>query len=390
MKIRIDDITQYKKIIAAICSVPSARKQLNSVEQCIELKTNKEENVLEITTVDLSSHAIKLRMPAEILEEGRQIVLSNKIKAMTSKLNPKYGVEILSKDNLLHYEMRPYGSIVDNQYFSQDSLLSNDFFEEDSYSEISSELFLFLGLIPIACANTYNDREIYVTTSANSIQLYVQFTETSYIRYKSVTTTRATADFKGAIRPALLRIIHHLGEKVTLAYSKKYNTLKFHSDTGTMCFIVDSAVNNIVRKVDAIVANDADAYVQVAHEDFTESIKWQSYDTTETNIVNLDFDAEEEQFIIQVNSTKTKQNKPSLLDVEYSGLFEKLNISVGHITKALKAMGTPKNKILPIEIVKVNIKKIAIKNADPINVIHLCSHKEDDVTSDVIIYEANC
>jgi hypothetical protein len=97
-----------------------------------------------------------------------------------------------------------------------------------------------------------------------------------------------------------------------------------------------------------------------------------------------------QKLIIQVNSTKTKQNKPSLLDVEYSGLFEKLNISVGHITKALKAMGTPKNKILPIEIVKVNIKKIAIKNADPINVIHLCSHKEDDVTSDVIIYEANC
>jgi hypothetical protein len=390
MKIRIDDIAAYKNIINAICSVPSVRKQLNSVEQCIELKTNLEERVLEITTVDLTSHAIKLKMPVEIIEEGRQIVLSNKVKAMTAKLNPKYALEISSKNNLLHYEMKPYGSIVDNQYFSQDSILSDQLFSEESYTEISFDLSLFLNLIPIACSNTYNDREIYLTTSSSDICAYVQFTESSYIKYKCVTSSLSTSEFKGAIRPALLRIIQHLGDEVTLDFSKNLGCLKFNSEKGTMCFIVDTSPNNIVKKVEAMIASESDTYVDVAHEDFIESIKWQSYDTTETNIVNLDFDTEESLFSIQVASSKNKDNKPSLLNVEYSGMFEKLNLSVGHITKALRAIGSPKNKVLPIEIVRVNVKKIPVKNSTDINVIHLCSNKQDDVTSDIIIYEANC
>jgi hypothetical protein len=382
MKIRIDDIVAYKNIINAICSVPSVRKQLNSVEQCIELKTNIEERVLEITTVDLTSHSIKLKLPVEILEEGRQIVLSNKIKAMTAKLNPKYGLELSSKDNLLHYEMKPYGSIIDNQYFSQDSILSDQLFDNSTYTEISSDLALFLSLIPTACANTYNDREIYITTSSSHINFYVQFTESSYIRYKCITSSLSTSEFKGAVRPALLRIIQHLGEDVTLDFSKALNCLKFTSAKGVMCFIVDTSPNNTVKKVDSILGSEAVGYVDVAHEDFTESIKWQSYDSTETNIVNLEFDPENTLFSIQVASSKNKNNKPSLLNVEFSGIFEKLNISVGHITKALRAVGSPKHKILPVEMVRVNIKKI--------NVIHLCPDKEDDVTSDVIIYEANC
>lgn len=390
MKIRIDDVASYKKIIGAVCSVPSVRKQLNSVEQCIELKTNIEEKVLEIRTVDLTSHAVKLKIPVEILEEGRQIVLSNKLKAMTSKLNPKYGLEILSKDNLLYYEMKPYGSIVDNQYFSQDSVLSNQLFDDNSYVEICPDLSHFLDLIPIACANTYNDREIYITTNSTHIQLYVQFTETSYIRYKTITTTNSTGEFKGAIRPALLKIIQHLGEEVSLNYSSKLNTVKFTSNEGEMSFIVDSSANAIVKKVDTIIDSETSAYVQVTHEDVTESIKWQSYDSTETNIINFDFDTEEEKFTIKINNNKAKNNKPSVLNVEYSGLFEKVNLSVGHITKALRAIGTPKNKILPIEVVQINIKKIPVKNSTDINVIHLCSDKKDDVSSDVIIYEANC
>lgn len=390
MKIRIDNIANYKNVINAICSVPSIRKQLNSVEQCIELKTNLEERVLEITTVDSTSHSIKLKVPAEILEEGRQIVLSNKIKAMTSKLNPKYGLEISSKNNLLYYEMKPYGSIVDNQYFSQESILSDQFFTDASFDEISSDLSLFLNLIPVACSNTYNDREIYVTTSSNQISAYVQFTESSYIKYSCVTATLSTAEFKGAIRPSLLRIVQHLGDEVTLEFSKSLSCLRFTSDLGIMCFIVDTSINNIVKKVESMISSESDIYIDVAHEDFTESIKWQSYDATETNIVNLDFDTKENLFSIQIASSKNKESKPSLLNVEYSGIFEKLNLSLGHITKALRAIGSPKNKILPVEIVRVNVKKIPVKNSKDINVIHLCSDKKDDVSSDVIIYEANC
>ena len=389
MIIRIDDVAHYKKVIAAICSIPSVRKQLNSVEQCIELKTNSEENVLEISTVDLTSHAIKLKVPAEIVEDGRQIVISNKLKAMSSKLNPKYGLEISSKNNLLNYEMRPYGSIVDNQYFSQDSVLSDDLFDDASYTDVCSDLSNFMMLLPIACSNTYNDREIYITTDPMYIRMYVQFTETSYIRYKSITSSMATANFKAAVRPALLKIVQLLGEGLELQFSKDLGALKFMSDIGEMAFVVDTSTNKVAKKVDSIINNNEDAYIEVAHEDLSESIKWQSYNTTETDVVRFDFDTDEEQFTIQIDSRNNK-NKPSNLDVNYSGLFEQTNLSVGHITKALRAMGTPKNKILPVETVKINVKKINVKNALPITAIHLCPDREDDVTSDVIIYEARC
>jgi len=390
MKVRIENIADYKKIINAICSIPSIRKQLNSVEQCIELKTNKAEGTLEITTVDLTSHSVKLKLLVDIVEEGRQIVLSNKLKAMTAKLNPKYGLEISSNNNLLHYEMKPFGSIVDNQYFSQDSLLSDKLFDPLSYVDICPSLSYFLDLIPIACANSYNDREIFVTTNSSTIFMYVQFTETSYIRYKSITSTNSTGHFKGAIRPALLRIIPLLGDQVMLSFSSSLNSLKFYSNEGEMCFIVDNSPNNIVLKVDTIISQPCNSFIQVEYEDITESIKWQSYDSTETNIINFEVDLELSQFHIKIDSSKSNIIIPSSLKVSTQGIFEKINLSVGHIIKALRAMGGPKHKILPLDTVQINIKKIDVKNSTPIKVIHLCSHKQDDVSSDVIIYEANC
>lgn len=388
MKIRIDNIAHYKKVIAAICSIPSVRKQLNSVEQCIEFKTNKEESVLEISTVDLNSHAIKLKVPAEIVEEGRQIVLSSIVKSMSSKLNPKYGLEISNKDNLLNYEMRPFGSIVDTQYFSQDTTLAEDLFEASTYVDICPDLGWFLQLLPIACTNTYNDREIYITTDPTNIKLYVQFTETSYIRYKSTTSSMATSDFKASIRTPLLRIVNLLGEEVKLMYSSTLKAVKFVSPIGEMAFVVDPSVNKVSLVVDKIIKDDNDAEIEIGHEDISESIKWQSYNTTDTTIVNLDFDSEDEQFSIKIPSSGNK-NEPSELDpVAWSGLFKKTSISVGHITKALKAMGTPKNKILPVETVKLQIKNIEVKNGPSVKAIHLSPDKEDDVTSDVVMYES--
>lgn len=243
MKIRIDNVAHYKKVVTSICSIPSVRKQLSGIEQCIELKTNKEEGVVEISTVDMNSHAIKLKVEAEILEEGRQIVLSNKMKAMSSKLNPKLGLVVHNANNLLNYEMKPYGSIVDTQYFAQDSELSDSLFDESKYTEVTPDLAFFLNLIPIACSNTYNDREIYVTTNAREIRMYVQFGETSYIRYKTESGTLATSDFRAAVRPALLKIVQLLGEEVSLSYSKDLKAVLFSSEYG------DIALVNITLKI---------------------------------------------------------------------------------------------------------------------------------------------
>ena len=386
MKIRIDNVSHYKKVITSICSIPSMRKQLSGIEQTIQLKTNKDNNEVEISTVDLNSHAIKLRVEAEVLSEGRQIILSNKIKAMSSKLNPKLGLSVHNDNNLLNYEMKPYGSIVDTQYFSQDSELSNSLFDKSKYKEITPDLGFFLNLIPIACSNTYNDREIYITTDSSDIKMYVQFGETSYIRYKTDVTTLATSEFRAAIRPALLKIIQLLGENVSLSYSKDLKSILFSSDLGDIALIVDSSKNKIALKMDKIIGDESSGEVDIPHDDFVQSINWQSYNATETTLVDLDFDPEDSQFTIQVGGHEL--NEPSTLEVSYSGLFDKTRLSVGHLTKALKAMGNPKNKIIPVDTVKILLKNIPVINSTPIKAIHLKPEFEDVVTSDVIMYEA--
>jgi len=388
MKIRIDNVAHYKKVVTAICSIPSVRKQLSGVEQCIELKTNKEEGVIEISTVDMNSHAIKLKVEAEILEEGRQIVLSNKIKAMSSKLNPKLGLVVHNANNLLNYEMKPYGSIVDTQYFAQESELSDLLFDKSKYTELTPDLSFFLNLIPIACSNTYNDREIYITTNAREIRMYVQFGETSYIRYKTDSATLSTSDFRAAIRPALLKIVQLLGEEVSLNYSKDLKAVMFSSEYGDIALVIDNSKNKIALKLDTIIDSESDGEVDIPHDDFVQSINWQSYNANETTIVNLDFNSEDSHFTIQVG--KQELNKPSCLEVSYSGLFSKTKLSVGHLTKALKAMGSPKNKVIPVETVKILLKSIPVMKSLPIKAIHLKPEFEDSITSDVVMYEASC
>ena len=389
MKVRIDNITEYKKIIAAICNVPTIRKQLNSVEQCIELRTNLEEQLLELKTVDLTNHAITLKMPVEVVEEGRQIVLANKLKAMSSRLNNKLGLEITNENNLLNYHMRPYGSIVDNQYFSQNCLISNRLFDDDKYEEVCSDLGYFLDLIPMICSNTYNEREVYLKSNPNNIEIYVQFTETSYIRYKTITNTLSTGNFRAALRPSLLKIVNLLGDEVVLKYSKDQSAVKFTSPVGEVAIIVDTNINKVAEKLNSIINTENTGSIEITYEDISESIKWQSYGTNDTSIVKFSYDNGEKQFKINIQKSGNK-NEPSSLEVIQEGEFSDTYISVSHITKALKAIGSPKNKIIPIEYISLKIKAIDVKNSAPIKAIHLSPSQIDDITSDVILYEAIC
>ena len=387
MKVRIEDVALYKKVMGKICSIPSVRKQLNGVEQCIELNANKEDGVLEISTVDLTSHSVTLKMDAEIVEEGRQIVLSNKIKAMTSKLNPKYGLEIYNDNDLINYEAKPFGSISEPQYFAQTAELSMELVDEPDWTTVTPELGYFMDLIPLVCSTTYQDREIYMASKLGELKLYVQFSETSYIRYTVTTGTNATIpDFSGTVRPALLRIVEMLGDEVSLDWCKKDGLIKFQSESGTVAIVSDLKKNKTATMFDKVTDKDFDSKIEVDHEDLTESIKFQSYATVDSDIIKMAYDEDEEQFLIKAHEL----NKPSRLHVSTQGHFTKTTLSVGHFSKALKAMGSPKNKVLPVNTVVVRLKSLPVKNSKPIKVIHLAPEIELDVTSDVIMYEASC
>lgn len=387
MKFRIEDVAAYKKIIAAICSIPAVRKQLNGVEQCIELSVDADKGELSVSTVDLTSHSITLKFPVEVLEEGRQVVLSNKIKGMTNKLNPKYGLVVSNEDNLLNYTAKPFGTIVDDQYFSQESELSKELITDPDWKDVTPELGFFMNLIPMACSCTYNDREIYISTDVGMIKMYVQITETSYVRYTSTTETLATiSDFRASIRPPLLKILQMLGEDVDLQYCPERNLVKFSSELGTVVVNADTSKNKVALKVDSIIEQEDDAHVEVPLEDISESLKFQSYNTSETDLVELEYKTEEEVFTLKTNEL----NEPSQLVVDFSGEFTKTMSSVGHLTKALKSIGSPKNKVLPVEVIKICLKSIPVKNAQPIKAIHICPETEFDVTSDIVMYEASC
>lgn len=412
MKIRIDNTAEYKKIISTICSITNVRKQLNSIEQCIQLESNRSQNGspnLCITSVDVNSHAVSLLFPVEIVEEGKQIVLSTKLKAMTNKLNNKYGLLLSDENSQLNYEMKPYGTITDQQYFNQSSTMSDDMFEESKYKEIANDLSFFISLIPMACSNSYNEKEIYVDVTSSKIKLYTQFTETSYVRYTCPTSTLSTASLTFSIRPNLLKTILILGEGISLHYSKELHSIMFVSLLGRMVFKIDDTTNKIATRVDLLIDQKEDSSLELLYEDLIESLNWQSYNASETNSFNFKLvnepiktviynnveeeDTIEEEVIeesllhINLNTVIDKDQYAELSPISYSGVMPEINISVGHILKALTALGSPKNKIIPTTEVKLNVKAINVKNGPSINCIHLNNSKTDEIDSNIIMYE---
>ena len=390
MKYRIENTNEYKKIVTSLCSIPTLRKQLNGIEQCIEIKTNLEEAVVEVSAVDESSHAISLKIPAEVIEEGRQIVLSSILKTMTSKLNPKNGLTVTNDKNLINYESKPYGTINDAQYFNQDSQLSDSLFDLESYTLVAEDINNLFNLIPLACSNTYNEKEIYLTTEDQNIKAYVQFSETSYLRYTADTDTLITGiDFKCNIPPGLLKIVQILEKDISLYYSKTHNSVLFESTKGTVAIKVDTKANKLALMMDKLIDTTvADSSVEVDHETVTEAINWQEYNATDKGVVDL---AEEELDGAQKLSIKVSEvNNPSLFVATFTGDFEGVRLPLTQLVKGLKAMGNPGSKIIPIDVIQFDIKTIPVKNGTDVKCVHIKPETRDDVTSDVIMYEAKC
>lgn len=390
MKYRIENTSEYKKIVTSLCSIPTLRKQLNGIEQCIEIKTNQAEGVIEVSAVDDNSHAISLKIPAEILEEGRQIVLSSILKTMTSKLNTKNGLTVTNENNLINYESKPYGTINDAQYFNQDSQLSNDLFNLTDYDLVAEDINGLFNLIPLACTNTYNEKEIYLTTEDQDLKAYVQFTETSYLRYKSTTETlNTTVDFKCNVPPGLLKIVQILEKDISLYFSKELNSVLFDSAKGTVAIKIDSKANKLALNMDRLMdVTPASSSVEVDHETVTEAINWQEYNATDKGVVDLEQ--------TQLNGGQklsikvSEQNNPSLFVANFTGDFDGVRLPLTQLVKGLKAMGSPGSKIIPVDVIKFDLKTISVKNGNNVKCVHIQPETRDDITSDVIMYEAKC
>ena len=390
MKYRIENTSEYKKIVTSICSIPTLRKQLNGIEQCIEIKTNLEEGVIEVSTVDESSHAISLKIPAQVLEEGRQIVLSSILKTMTSKLNTKNGLTVTNENNLINYECKPYGTINDAQYFNQDSQLSATLFDLGKYTLVAEDISGLYNLIPLACSNTYNDKEVYITTEDQDIKAYVQFSETSYLRYKTDTETLTSGlDFKCNISPGLLKIVQILETDISLYYSSVLKSVLFKSSKGTVAMNVDVTANKLALTMDRLMDNTAaQGTAEVEHETVSEAINWQEYNATDKGLVDI------EQYELdgfeKLSIKVSDQNNPSLFSCKFDGKFDSVRLPLTQLGKGLSAMGGPNSKIIPIDVIQLDLKTIPVKNGTAVKCVHIKPEVRDDITSDVIIYEAKC
>lgn len=390
MKYRIQNTGDYKKLVTSLCSIPTLRKQFNGIEQCIEIKTNLQEGTIQLSTVDENSHAISLNIVAEVLEEGRQIVLSSILKTMTSKLNSKNGLTVTNDNNMINYESKPYGTINDSQYFNQDSSLSEELFDLDDYELLANDISGFYNIIPLGCTNTYNEKELYITTEDQTIKTYVQFSETSYLRYKTdVETLSSNIDFKCSVSPGLLKIVQILEKDISLYYSSSLKSVLFRSTKGTVAIKVNTNADKLAVMIDKLMdATPAAGSVEVDHETVLEAIEWQEYNATDKGIVDLE-EAESEAST-RLSIKVSEQNDPSLFVANFTGEFDSVRLSLTQLVKGLKGMGGPTNKILPMEVIQVDLKTIPVKNGTPVKCVHIKPEVRDTVTSDVILYEAKC
>lgn len=414
MKFRLTEVKEYKTLINCIASIPSIRKQFNSIEQCIQLEViprNQEAesfDVLEISTVDSNSHSIKLSTEVEALEEGKQLILSSVLKTMTAKLNKNYCVLVSDVDNMLHYTAKPYGTISDYQFFKQDINLSSQFDSEIDWElepYVIDNLEVGEEMISSIVSNTYLEREVYVTInkiedSPNRVLIhyYVQSSETSYIKYSAKLNGRVGAvdQLSFSIRPNLLAIVGKLNYNSALRFSKEKQLVQFKSERADIVVRVDTSVNKTARKIDSILASEEKGSVTIGINTLKEALSFQSYNKKDTDIIQLSVEevAEEEQrgnrnSLLHINADKL--NKPSKLEVVGEGEFDLIHLSISHLTKAISAVESnmSSNSKKEDDGIVISIREIPVKNSTPIKAIEIRSSLADVEQGEnkVVLYE---
>lgn len=387
MRVVIESVSDYKKLIKEITGVPSYKKLMNSVEQCVEIVATAEEdnNFLELYMVESGSHAVKIiyNDMITVQEDGSLLITIDKLKNLTSRLKNNKVVTLAEYRNLFNYVQPPLGGIADT-LFCYEHGLRKDMLNSDDYSLVIEDLSFFAELIPTVVSYCYNDKSIVLQTSPTEIVMICTFAENGYIKYTMPSISMQTSKLTLNVKPKLLKIVPVLDEGIQLLqHSKDKNMYMFDSNYGAVAMKTDPDIPGIVKAIEAILKYPSTCEFVVNHAEVKDGADLQSYGGEPQ--INLWI--EKDTGVLKYNTDRN--NTPAGTQIISQNakdlILQPLSLPLDQFTNGLKALGASKG-ILTITNLFIQVKEIKI-GQNNVRVVIMKADDDPETKAEVLIYE---
>ena len=387
MKVILEHVASYKKLIKDLTAIPSYKKLMNSVEQCIELEAVVEEDNdhVNLYMVESGSHALKLKYNYYITSQqpGSFLIMIDKLKNLTSKLKPNKVAPMIDSRNLMTYVQPPLGGIHDTLFCYEEGL-NKDMLNTANYKLVIEDISFILDLVPIVAGLCFNDQSIVMYTSPTEIVMICQFCENGFIKFTMPSISRQVAELRLNVKPRLLKILSTLVEGIEVhQHFKDPNLYLFNSYQGSIAMKTDPDIPSIVRTIDAVMKLPSTAEFTINHGEVLDACDLQSYGSN--NHISLWI--EKGSGVLKYSTDRN--NIPATTQIISQGAeaiaLNTLTLRLDQFSNALKALGSGKG-ILTITNVLIQVKEVKL-GQHIIRGVILKADDDPETKAEALIYE---
>lgn len=379
MRLVVEEVAKFKTAINTAAALAS-KNSVSTIEQCVLISA--EDGLVTITASVSDSHSATFNIPASVIQPGKVFVLSTNLRKITQTLKPKSPVTISKVNGTLQYEVAPFGSISEPLYHDQrtfPNLLSVTGGQD--FDLIGQEDDMLPLLLPVICANSFNNKPIFFQSDPQKFEIYSQYSQTGYTKFITPTGRLTPSACRLYIKPSLAKIVGSLGDTIDIFYNSKKNAIGFAGDEGEIVIIGDTVSSNYINATENVLNLPIDGSVEVNHTDLLSAINWQAYNVGLNDTVVLA--VRDGDLTVSCGSN----NEPAKIVTEVENEFEPMILHLAPLQVALKVIGSEKSKLMPLEFVRLQERTYVLSEDASVRVLTLSASEELDVTGTALLYE---
>lgn len=379
MKLVVEEVAKFKTAVNTAASLVS-KNSVSTIEQCVLLTA--EDGLVTITASVTDSHSVTFNVPASVNQPGKVFIPGSNLRKITQTLKPKSPVFISKVNGTLQYEVRPFGSISEPLYHDQRGF--PNFLSVGStkgFDLVGQEDDMLPLLLPVVCATSFNNKPIFFQSSPQKFEIYSQYSQTGYTKFITPTGRMNPEPCRLYIKPSLAKIVGALGETIDIFYNGTKNAIAFTGDEGEIVIVGDTVSSNYFNATENVLNLKVDGAVEVNHTDLLNAINWQAYNVGLSDTVVLSVD--EGNLTVSCGTN----NEPARIVTEVENNFEPLTLHLAPLQVALKAIGSEKSKLMPLQFVRLQQRTYVLGAETYVKILTMSASEELDVIGTALLYE---
>lgn len=343
-----EEVAVYKQCVSA-CSLLAGSGVLNSIEQCIELRTGKNEIIL--SSLNTGSSYISLRCPCTVQKQGSLYISFTSLLTMSKSIN-KSSLIIELKGNDLIYTVPVLGSIKESIFHSQGGFTHKGLAQDESASEelVVEHSSILSTILKTISNSSLKGKSVRIKCSKEYTDIYGVYSSGGCLRFRDY--IEAYKDIDILISSNLLKLLPILGNCLSLKTDKTNHIIEIFSEMGIIRSYTETGKVGEAISMESILKLRPCSSLEIKCEDLDAAIKWQSYKSLTGDSVFLSLGKE-----LRVHSPRMDASK--LATESFSGEETLLSIA---ITDLRTVVGSIRSDVLCLETrqVPVGNKKVSV------------------------------